>query len=287
MADISASLVKKLREKTGIGMMDCKKALIDANGDIALAIEELRKSSGIKAIKKAERSTADGVIAAFSDRSKACMVEINCETDFVIRNESFINFTKEVVTKLSSKENLNLKGLLEGDLEKKRKKLVQRTGENIVVRRIAKSNKDSDSVGLYVHSNKKVACITSLQGGNQNLAKDIAMQVVASDPIAVSPEDISKETLDKEREIYEAQSSKRGKSTEIVQKIIESKIKKFLSEVILTEQDFIKEPGRKISDLLNKNKAKIIGFKRFEVGEGIEKEDKNFANEVMLQIEKT
>lgn len=287
MTDIPASLVKKLREKTGVGMMDCKKALLDSNGDIALAIEELRKSSGIKAIKKSGRSATDGVIAAFSDRSKACMVEINCETDFVIRDESFINFTKEVVLKLSSKENLNLKDLLEGDLEKKREKLVQRMGENIVIRRIAKSDKDSDSVGLYVHSNKKIACITSLQGGNQSLAKDIAMQVVASDPIAVSPEDISKETLDKEREIYEAQYSKSRKPNENVQKIVENKIKKFLSEVSLTEQDFVKEPGKKISDLLNKNKAKIIEFKRFEVGEGIEKEDKNFATEVMLQIEKT
>ena len=152
---------------------------------------------------------------------------------------------------------------------------------------LSNSSKDSDSVGLYVHSNKKIACITSLQGGNQSLAKDIAMQVVASDPIAVSPEDISKETLDKEREIYEAQYSKSRKPNENVQKIVENKIKKFLSEVSLTEQDFVKEPGKKISDLLNKNKAKIIEFKRFEVGEGIEKEDKNFATEVMLQIEKT
>ena len=285
--NITASLVKELRQKTGLGMMDCKEALIQSKGDMNLAIEELRKSSKIKASKKAGRSAAEGVIATFSNGLDAWMVEINCETDFVAKDNSFIQFSKEVVGSFSEKEVTSLEELMKGELEQKREKLIQKLGENIIVRRIQKSYKGADSVGLYVHTNKKIACILSLKGGDKNIAKDIAMHAAATDPIAISTKDISKETIDKERNIYKAQFLDSGKPSKIIQKMIEGKISKFLSEVCLEEQNFVREPEKKISVLLNDTNAEIISFTRFAVGEGIEKKVTDFASEVMSQIKNT
>ena len=285
--NITASLVKELRQKTGLGMMDCKEALIQSKGDMNLAIEELRKSSKIKASKKAGRSAAEGVIATFSNGLDAWMVEINCETDFVAKDNSFIQFSKEVVGSFSEKEVTSLEELMKGELEQKREKLIQKLGENIIVRRIQKSYKGADSVGLYVHTNKKIACILSLKGGDKNIAKDIAMHAAATDPIAISTKDISKETIDKERNIYKAQFLDSGKPSKIIQKMIEGKISKFLSEVCLEEQNFVREPEKKISVLLNETNAEIISFTRFAVGEGIEKKVTDFASEVMSQIKNT
>ena len=287
MTEISASLVKELRERTGMGMMDCKQALLETNGDITQAIEELRKSSGIKASKKAGRSAADGILQIQLVNSIGFMVEINCETDFVAKDGSFVEFSEEVIKTLSSGEYLELDQLMSGDLNDKREKLVQKLGENIVVRRVFISDDSADHTGIYLHSNKKIACIVCLKGGNEEVAKDIAMHIAATDPLAITPQDIPEETVKKEKEIFEAQSADSGKPEEIIVKMVEGKVKKFLSEVSLTEQDFVKDPGLKIKSLLDKNQAEVIQFKRFEVGEGIEIEETDFAAEVMSQIEKT
>lgn len=287
MTEISASLVKELRERTGMGMMDCKQALLETDGDIAQAIEELRKSSGIKASKKAGRSAADGILQIQLVNSIGFMVEINCETDFVAKDGSFVEFSEEVIKTLSSGEFLELDQLMAGDLSDKREKLVQKLGENIVVRRVFISDDSADHTGIYLHSNKKIACIVCLKGGNEEVAKDIAMHIAATDPLAITPQDIPEETVKKEKEIFEAQSADSGKPEEIIVKMVEGKVKKFLSEVSLTEQDFVKDPGLKIKSLLDKNQAEVIQFKRFEVGEGIEIEETDFAAEVMSQIEKT
>ena len=287
MSEISASLVKELRERTGMGMMDCKQALVTAKGDISLAIEELRKSSGIKASKKAGRSAADGVIRVEINNSKAFMVEINCETDFVVKDKSFMEFSDEVLNTLSSGNFHEVEQLMKGDLQDKREKLIQKLGENIVVRRMFQSDDSADHTGVYLHSNKKIACITSLRGGNDEAAKNIAMHIAATDPLAISPNDIPVEILEKEKEIFEAQSADSGKPKDIVVKMVEGKVKKFVSEVSLTEQDFVKDPGVKIKFLLDKNNAQVIQFKRFEVGEGIEVEETDFAAEVMSQIIKS
>ena len=287
MSEISASLVKELRERTGMGMMDCKQALVTAKGDISLAIEELRKSSGVKASKKAGRSAADGVIRVEINNSKAFMVEINCETDFVAKDESFIEFSDEVLNTLSSGDFHEVEQLMKGDLQDKREKLIQKLGENIVVRRMFQSDDSADHTGVYLHSNKKIACITSLRGGNDEAAKDIAMHIAATDPLVISPNDIPVEIIEKEKEIFEAQSADSGKPKDIVVKMVEGKVKKFVSEVSLTEQDFVKDPGVKIKSLLDKNNAQVIQFERFEVGEGIEVEETDFAAEVMSQIKKS
>ena len=285
MSNISASQVKELREKTGLGLMDCKKALQDANGDLDLAVEELRKTSGLKASKKSSRSAADGLIGIRSVDGKSFMVEINCETDFVARDDSFNLFMQEVLEIVSTNVDKSLEELLKLGIEEKREKLVQKLGENIVVRRIAASEDSSDSSGVYLHSNNKIGTIISLKGGTEEVAKDIAMHAAATDPMAISPSDISQDVIEKEKEIYKAQSEESGKPEDIVEKMIEGKIGKFLSEVSLTEQDFVKDPSIKIKGLLKNNNASIIGFERFEVGEGIEVEKVDFASEVMSQIE--
>ena len=285
MTNISASQVKELREKTGLGLMDCKKALEEASGDLDLAVEELRKTSGLKASKKSSRSAADGLIGIKSLEGKSFMVEINCETDFVARDDSFNSFMQEVLEIVSSNRDKSLEELLEAGIEDKREKLVQKLGENIVVRRITASEDNADSSGVYLHSNNKIGTIISLKGGTEEIAKDIAMHAAATDPMAISPSDISQDVIEKEREIYKAQSEESGKPADIVEKMIEGKIRKFLSEVSLTEQDFVKDPNIKIKDLLQNNNASIIGFRRFEVGEGIEVEKVDFASEVMSQIE--
>ena len=284
MSAISASQVKELREKTGLGLMDCKKALEGANGDMDLAIEELRKTSGIKASKKSGRSAADGLIAIESKEQNIFMIEVNCETDFVARDESFVSFTKETLQNFSDNPDSSLEELLDKGIEDDREKLVQKLGENIVVRRVSKTD-SSSSVGSYLHSNQKIGCIVSLDGGNESLANDIAMHAAATDPMAISPSYIPEEIVAKEKEIFKAQSEESGKPAEIIEKMIEGKVSKFLAEVSLTEQDFVKDPNVKISQLLKDNDANILSFTRYEVGEGIEVEKVDFASEVMSQIE--
>jgi len=284
MSNISASQVKELREKTGLGLMDCKKALEESQGDMELAIEELRKTSGIKASKKSGRSAADGLIAIKSQDDQYFMIEVNCETDFVARDDSFVEFTSQTLDSYVSNPESSLEEILANGAEDNREKIVQKLGENIVIRRIAKT-KESSVTGSYLHSNQKIGCIVSLEGGDESLANDIAMHASATDPMAVTPSDIPTETVGKEREIFRAQSEGSGKPPEIVEKMIEGKVAKFLSEVSLTEQDFVKDPNVKISQLLKENNANILNFIRYEVGEGIEVEKVDFATEVMSQIE--
>ena len=284
MSAISASQVKELREKTGLGLMDCKKALEGANGDMELAIEELRKTSGVKASKKSGRSAADGLIAIESKAKDIFMIEVNCETDFVARDDSFVAFTKETLQTFTGNPESSLEELLNNGIEDNREKLVQKLGENIVVRRVAKTE-NSSTVGSYLHSNQKIGCIVSLDGGDESLANDIAMHAAATDPMAISPSDIPEEIVAKEREIFKAQSEESGKPAEIIEKMIEGKVSKFLAEVSLTEQDFVKDANTKISQLLKDNNANILSFTRYEVGEGIEVEKVDFASEVMSQIE--
>ena len=284
MSAISASQVKELREKTGLGLMDCKKALEGANGDMELAIEELRKTSGVKASKKSGRSAADGLIGIESKAQDIFMIEVNCETDFVARDDSFVAFTKETLQAFIGKPESSLEELLSNGIEDSREKLVQKLGENIVVRRVTKTV-NSSTVGSYLHSNQKIGCIVSLDGGDESLANDIAMHAAATDPMAISPSDIPEEIVAKEREIFKAQSEESGKPAEIIEKMIEGKVSKFLAEVSLTEQDFVKDPNTKINQLLKENSASILNFTRFEVGEGIEVEKVDFATEVMSQIE--
>ena len=284
MSAISASQVKELREKTGLGLMDCKKALEGANGDMELAIEELRKTSGVKASKKSGRSAADGLIGIERKAQDIFMIEVNCETDFVARDDSFVAFTNETLQAYAENPENSLEELLNNGIEDSREKLVQKLGENIVVRRVAKTQ-NSSAVGSYLHSNQKIGCIVSLDGGDESLANDIAMHAAATDPMAISPSDIPEEIVSKEREIFKAQSEESGKPAEIIEKMIEGKVSKFLAEVSLTEQDFVKDPNTKISQLLKDNNANILSFTRYEVGEGIEVEKVDFASEVMSQIE--
>ena len=284
MSNISASQVKELREKTGLGLMDCKKALEESQGDMELAIEELRKTSGIKASKKSGRSAADGLIAIKNQDDQYFMIEVNCETDFVARDDSFVEFTSQTLDSYVSNPESSLEEILANGAEDNREKIVQKLGENIVIRRIAKTE-ESSVTGSYLHSNQKIGCIVSLEGGDESLANDIAMHASATDPMALTPSDIPTETVEKEREIFRAQSEGSGKPPEIVEKMIEGKVAKFLSEVSLTEQDFVKDPNMKISQLLKENNANILNFIRYEVGEGIEVEKVDFATEVMSQIE--
>jgi len=283
---MSASQVKELRERTGLGLLECKKALNAANGDIDAAIEELRKSSGMKAAKKAGRTAADGVVAArvAEDGSYAVLVEVNSETDFVARDEGFLGFVEAVLEAAFSRRETDVAALMEGDLEAAREALVQKIGENIGVRRIALTNAVDGIVGAYVHGNKRIAVLVELTGGDQDLAKDVAMHVAAVNPQVVSPDDMPQEVVEKEKEIYTAQALESGKPAEIVEKMIGGRIKKFLAENSLVEQAFVKDPDTTVGKLVAGAGATVASFVRFEVGEGIEVEQVDFAAEVAAQL---
>ena len=283
---MSAAQVKELRERTGLGLLECKKALAEANGDIEAAIETLRKSSGMKAAKKAGRTAAEGIVAIQSapDGSLAAMVEVNSETDFVARDENFLNFVQTVVGTAFEQRNNDITLLAGGDIEEARQALVQKIGENISVRRVVVHEASAGVVGGYVHGNNRIAVVVSLKGGNAELAKDVAMHVAAVNPQVVSPDQMAEEVVAKEREIYAAQAQESGKPAEIVEKMIDGRIRKFLSENSLTEQAFVKDPDTTVGKLVSAAGAEIIGFSRFEVGEGIEVEKVDFAAEVAAQL---
>ena len=283
---MSAAQVKELRERTGLGLLECKKALAEASGDIEAAIETLRKSSGMKAAKKAGRTAAEGIVAiqSASDGSLAAMVEVNSETDFVARDENFLNFVQTVVGTAFEQRNNDITLLAGGDIEEARQALVQKIGENISVRRVVVHEASAGVVGGYVHGNNRIAVVVSLKGGNAELAKDVAMHVAAVNPQVVSPDQMAEEVVAKEREIYAAQAQESGKPAEIVEKMIDGRIRKFLSENSLTEQAFVKDPDTTVGKLVSAAGAEIIGFSRFEVGEGIEVEKVDFAAEVAAQL---
>lgn len=288
MADITASMVKELRERTGLGMMDCKKALSAADGDMDQAIEDMRKASGMKAAKKASRVAAEGIVLTkiAEDGNYGVIIEINSETDFAARDENFLNFAHQSLDMAYANADADVEGLLGAGLEDTREKLVQKIGENINVRRVERVRFDDANQGIvesYVHSNNRIAVIISLQGGDESLARDIAMHVAAINPLVVRAEDVPEDVLAKESEIYAAQARESGKPEEIVEKMITGRLKKFVAEISLLEQPFVKDPDTTISALLKEAGADVVKFVRYEVGEGIEKEEIDFAEEVAQQ----
>ncbi|AQU83571.1 MULTISPECIES: translation elongation factor Ts [Halomonadaceae] len=285
MAAISASQVKELRERTGLGMMECKKALTEADGDIEVAIENLRKSSGLKAAKKAGRTAAEGAVVTrvAEDGSYGVMVEINSETDFVARDDNFIAFTGKIADAFFAAKNEDVAAVMAGDLESAREQLVQKIGENIGVRRAVVVNAvEGGLVGEYVHGGR-IGVLTILKGGNSEAAKDVAMHVAAINPAVALPEDMPQEELDKEKAIILAQPDMAGKPEQIAEKMVEGRLKKYLAENSLTEQPFVKDPNQSVAEFVKAAGGEVVGFIRFEVGEGIEKEEVDFAKEVMEQ----
>jgi elongation factor Ts len=289
MANITAAMVKDLRERTGLGMMDCKKALAEADGDIEKAIDDLRKASGMKAAKKASRVAADGIVATkvAADGNYGVIVEVNSETDFVARDESFLSFAHSAVDAAFENKEADVAAVLAGGLEDAREKLVQKIGENINIRRIERlefADANEGIVESYVHSNNRIAVLISLRGGDSALAKDIAMHIAAVNPMVVRAEDVPEEVLAKESEIYSAQARESGKPEEIIEKMISGRLKKYVAEITLLEQQFVKDPDSTIASLLKAAGADVVSFVRFEVGEGIEKEEMDFAAEVAAQV---
>jgi elongation factor Ts len=283
---MSAALVKELRERTGLGLLECKRALAACGDDVEAAIEELRKSSGMKAAKKAGRTAADGVVAArvADDGSYAVVAEINSETDFVARDAGFLAFVDKVLEAAFTTRQSDVAALMAGDLELAREALVQKIGENISVRRIDVLSADSGVVAAYVHGNNRIAVLVALTGGDSDLAKDVAMHVAAVNPQVVSPADMPEAVIAKEKEIYTAQAADSGKPPEIVEKMIGGRIRKFLAENSLLEQAFVKDPDVTVGKLVSGAGAGVASFVRFEVGEGIVVEKVDFADEVAAQL---
>lgn len=284
MAAVSAALVKELRERTGLGMMECKKALAAANADIEVAIEELRKSSGMKAAKKASRTAAEGTIVmrVADDASYGILVEVNSETDFASRDEGFIAFANKVADIVFSTKETDMAVLLAGEIGQAREALVQKIGENISPRRAVIV--EGGLVSGYLHGNGQIAVLTQLEGGSSELAKDVSMHVAAVSPRVVRGEDMPAEVLVKEEEIIRAQPDMAGKPAEIVDKMIVGRMKKFLAENSLTEQPFVKNPEIKVGQLVKDAGATVTSFVRLEVGEGIEVAEVDFAAEVAAQL---
>lgn len=280
MAAISASMVKELRDRTGLGMLECKKALAEVDGNVDKAIEELRKKSGMKAAKKAGRTAAEGVVVVkvAEDNSKALMVEVNSETDFAAKNEDFLAYANKVADEAFAQGTTEVAGMLDSE----REALVQKIGENISPRRGVAL--EGAVVGSYVHSNNRIGAIVALTGGSAELAKDIAMHATAVNPRVLRPEDMAESEVEKEKEIIKAQPDMEGKPAEIVEKMMGGRIKKFLKESSMTEQPFVKNPEVTVGQLAKDAGAEIVAFVRLEVGEGIEVEETDFAAEVAAQL---
>jgi elongation factor Ts len=279
-------MVKELRERTGLGMMDCKRALEEAGGDMELAIEDLRKKSALKAAKKSGRTTADGLLGLkiADDGHKAALVEVNIETDFAAKNEKFVAFVAAVAERVFETGQTDIEKLLADGLGARRESLVQEIGENISVRRAAYLESQDGHICGYLHGDNRKAALVELVGGDAELGRDVAMHVTAIAPMVVRAEDVPQEVLAKEREIFQSQAAESGKPAEIVEKMVEGRVRKFLAEVSLVDQPFVKEPDVKVSKLLADNGAQCRAFVRFEVGEGIQVEQQDFAAEVAAQL---
>jgi elongation factor Ts len=283
--EIKASQVKELREMSGVAMMECKRALVDCEGDIEKALDLLRSNSALKAEKKATRVAAEGILKTFSGNTHASLIEINSETDFAAKDANFVTFTEEVGSYISNNKVYNISAIQESEIEEKRKALIQTIGENIQLRRLETLEFSSDmNSGVYLHSDSKLAAVVVLSGGDESLAKDIAMHVAAFNPLCLSQADIDPEVLEREKAIYMVQAEESGKPKEIMEKMIEGKLKRFLSEVSLLSQAFVKDSEVSIEKLLSDNNATIESYSRLKVGEGIEVETKNFADEVAEQL---
>lgn len=290
MSTISAGLVMQLRERTGAGMMECKKFLIATNGDIEAAITEMRKAGQAKADKKADRVAAEGIVivARSTDGRTAVMIEINSETDFVARDENFTNFANSVAeaalnSSVTTIDELSALPVASGStVEQARQQLVAKIGENIKLRRLERTSSEG-VVGHYLHGSR-IGVMVALKNGDEALAKDIAMHIAATKPIVVSRDQVSSDAIENEREIFTAQAKESGKPQEIIDKMIEGRINKFIDEVSLLGQPYVKNPDIKVGQLLKEKNAEVISFIRFEVGEGIEKKEDNFVEEVMAQV---
>jgi len=289
---ITAALVKELRERTGAGMMECKKMLQQTDGDIEAAIEEMRKSGQAKAAKKAGRIAAEGliVISTADDGKSAAMAEVNCETDFVAKDENFSSFAASVADRALNSEADDVEALTQlpltdGDettIEQAREALVAKIGENMSVRRFVRM-RSSGGIYSYRHG-VRIGVLVDMEGGDEELGRDIAMHIAASNPLCVAESDVPADVLEKEREIYREEARQSGKPENILDKIIEGKVRKYLEGVTLLGQAFVKDPDTTVGKLLEKSGAKVVAFRRFEVGEGIEKKQEDFAAEVMAQV---
>ncbi|MEX2481172.1 MAG: translation elongation factor Ts [Gammaproteobacteria bacterium] len=285
---ISATMVKELRERSGAGMMECKKALVETDGDIEAAIEHLRKTGAAKAAKKAGRIAAEGAIVVASNDTEAAMVEVNSETDFAANDASFAVFAELVanaVIEAAPADVETLRDVVVADgatIEQKRTDLVAKIGENIDVRRFARMPVGDGRIESYLHG-KRIGVLVAMAGGSAEVARDVAMHIAASNPVCVSEAEVSPDLLAKEREIRAAQAAQSGKPPEIIEKMVAGQIKKFIGEVTLLGQPFVKNPDETVGAMLKAAGATVTGFVRFEVGEGIEKKEVNFAEEVMAQ----
>ncbi|MCF7202659.1 translation elongation factor Ts [Pseudomonas oligotrophica] len=284
MAEITAALVKELRERTGLGMMDCKKALTAAGGDIEKAIDDMRAAGAIKAAKKAGNIAAEGSIAVkvAADNKSAVIIEVNSQTDFLALQDDFKSFVAESLDKAFSQGLTDAAPLIESQ-EESRLALVSKCGENVNIRRLTRV--EGDVVGAYLHGHR-IGVLVVLKGGNPELAKDIAMHVAASNPAVLTPADVSEELIAKEKEIFLQLNAEKiaGKPENIVENMVKGRINKFLAEASLVEQAFVKDPEVKVGDLAKKAGAEIVSFVRYEVGEGIEKAEVDFAAEVAAQV---
>jgi elongation factor Ts len=292
MTQITAALVKELRERTGSGMMECKKALQQTAGDIEAAIEEMRKAGLAKADNKASRIAAEGIIAIrhAGDGKATAMVEVNCETDFVAKGEDFQNFAGKAADLVLAANPVSLDEMLavplEGDktVEQVRRELIAKIGENINVRRFTCLQTQNGVLNSYSHGGR-IGVVVELQGGDEALAKDIAMHVAASKPLCVTADQVPADVLAKEREIYAAQAKESGKPENIIAKMVEGRLNKYLSEVTLVGQAFVKDPDQSVGKLLESAQARVVRFERFELGEGVERKSDNFVEEVMAQAQ--
>lgn len=285
---IKASMVKELRDRTGAGMMECKKSLLEANGDMDRAIELLRTSGQAKAEKKASRIAAEGRIVIANNSFDAVLVEVNSETDFVAKDKNFVDFTNSIAesllsTDLTELDKFNNYELSNGrTVENIRTDLIAKVGENISIRRFSKI-KGAQNLGFYSHGSR-IGTIVSLKGGDKDLSKDIAMHIAASNPVCIDEKDVPEDLISREKRIYTEQALSSGKPPEIAEKMVNGRVKKFFKEITLLGQPFIKNPDKSIQDLLKDSNAVVIDFCRYEVGDGIEKSEENFADEVMKQI---
>ena len=282
---VSAAMVKELRERTGLGMMDCKKALAEVDGDMEKAIEELRKKSSLKAAKKSGRTTANGLlgIKVADDGSRASLVEVNIETDFAAKNVKFIAFVSKVADELFASADGNLENLAAA-LNDERETLVQEIGENITIRRGQVMQSATGGLSHYMHGDQCRGALVELSAGADDLGRDLAMHVVAINPMVVNSADVSADILDKEREIYLSQAQDSGKPDDIIVKMVEGRVKKYLAEVSLLDQPFVKDGNVKVGVLVKQAGVQVQSFLRYEVGEGIEVEELDFAAEVAAQL---
>lgn len=288
--NITAAMVKELRERTGSGMMECKKALTEANGDMEAAIEHMRKSGLAKADKKAGRVAAEGCVCVklSGDGKTAALVEINSETDFVAKADDFVKFANDVAnailgTDVASLEDVMALSLDGGSVDEVRRALISKLGENISVRRCERYSATTGTLASYAHGSR-IGVLVEVQGGSAELGRDIAMHIAASKPVCVDESGVPAELVAKEKEIFSAQALESGKPAEIVEKMVQGRINKFLGEITLVGQPFVKNPDQTVGQLLKEQSASALRFVRYEVGEGIEKEESNFAEEVMAQV---